>query len=181
MTIIFHFNVQGLIIWWNEKTVITVLITTTGRTLSSHYQSLTSLLYVFYVTHAARALQSYDPSVGEGIQLWVTYILFDHTRTWRASPDEGSTQCRGHFRHSTNMKDDTHQAHIHSHQQGEYEIMIMAARWHSGTFLGLKIPDIYLTGEEKLRKISRNKAVPTGDRTRGRSVADATACSTAVE
>ena len=32
-----------------------------------------------------------------------TYI-FDHTRTRRASPDEGSAHCRGHLRHSTNMK-----------------------------------------------------------------------------
>ena len=33
-----------------------------------------------------------------------TYF-FDHTRTWRASPDEWSAQCRGHLR------DNTHEAH----------------------------------------------------------------------
>ena len=42
-----------------------------------------------------------------------TYF-FDHTRTWRASPDECSAQCRGHLRDSTNMKDSTHQAHTQS-------------------------------------------------------------------
>ena len=29
----------------------------------------------FYATHATRALQSHDLS-GEGIKLWITYILF---------------------------------------------------------------------------------------------------------
>ena len=72
--------------------------------ISSHYLSLTSPYWYLYVTHAARALQSRDLS-GEGIKLWITYILFsDHTRTWRASPDEWSAQCRGHLRDSTNMK-----------------------------------------------------------------------------
>ena len=51
------------------------------------------LIGSFYVTHAARALQSHDLS-GEGIKLWITDRLFDHTRTWRASPDEGLAQCR---------------------------------------------------------------------------------------
>ena len=41
--------------------------------------------------------------------------LFDHTRTLRASPDEWSAQCRGQLRDSTNMKDNTHQAHTPSH------------------------------------------------------------------
>ena len=78
--------------------------------------------------------------------------FFDHTRTWRASPDECSARCRGHLRDSTNMKDNTHQAHTHSYQQGEYGMMITAAKWYSGIFVGLKFPDICLTGEEKSRK-----------------------------
>ena len=78
------------------------------------------------MTHATRALQSHELS-GEGINLWITYF-FDHTRTWGASPDEGSAQCIGHLRDSKNMKNDTHQTHTHSFQQGEYEIMIMAAK-----------------------------------------------------
>ena len=117
-----------------------------------------------YVTHAALALQSHELS-GEGIKLWITYILFDHTRTWRASPDEWSARCRGHLRDSTNMKDNTHQAHTQSSQQGEYE-MITTAKWYSGTLGGLKFPDICLTGEENPEKTSPRKLVPTGDRTR---------------
>ena len=51
-----------------------------------------------------------------------------------------------------------------------------------GDLRGLKFPDICLTGEEKPRKTSPRKAVPTGDRTRARCVrsANATTCSTAV-
>ena len=82
----------------------------------------------------------------------VPYILFDHTRTWRTSPDEWSAQCRGHIRDNTNMKDDTHQAHTQSSQQGEYGMTITTAKWYSGTLGGLKFPDICLTGEEKPRK-----------------------------
>ena len=44
-----------------------------------------------------------------------------------------SAQFRGHIRDSTNMKDDTHQAHTHSVQQDEFETMIMAAKWYSGS------------------------------------------------
>ena len=79
------------------------------------------------------------------------------------------------------MKDDTHQAHTQSFQQGEYKMMIMAARRYSGSFAGLKFPDICLTGEEKPpKKTSPRTSVPTGDRTRARSVTGvhATACST---
>ena len=49
--------------------------------------------------------------------------------------------------------------------------------------VGLKLPDIRLTGEEKSRKTSPRKLVPTGDRTRARCVtsAHATTCSTAVD
>ena len=61
-----------------------------------------------------------------------TYF-FDHTRTWRESPDEWSAQCRGHLRDSTNMKDNTHQAHTQSSRQGEYGMMITTAEWYSGT------------------------------------------------
>ena len=53
-----------------------------------------------------------------------------------------------------------------------------------GDLVGLKLPDICLTGEEKPRKkISPRKIVQTGDRTQTRCVtgAHATACSTAVD
>ena len=38
---------------------------------------------------------------------------------------------------------------------------------------GLKLPDIYLTGEEKPRKTSPRKLVPTRDRTRARCMTSA--------
>ena len=52
-----------------------------------------------------------------------------------------------------------------------------------GNLVGLKLPDIRLTGEEKPRKTSPRKLVPTGDRTRARCVTSphATTCSTAVD
>ena len=52
-----------------------------------------------------------------------------------------------------------------------------------GDFGGLKFADICLTGEEKPRKTSPRKPVPTGDRTRARCVAGAhaTAWHTAVD
>ena len=47
----------------------------------------------------------------------------------------------------------------------------------------LKLPDICFTGEEKPRKISHRKLIPTGDRTRARCVTGehATAWPTAVD
>ena len=52
-----------------------------------------------------------------------------------------------------------------------------------GDLGGLKLPDICLTGEEKPRKTSLRKLVPTGDRTRARCVtgAHATTWFTAVD
>ena len=96
-----------------------------------------------------------------------TYF-FDHTRTWRASPDEWSALCRGHLRDSTNMKDNTNQAHTQSSQQGEYDY---DGQMIFGDLGGLKFPDIYLICEEKPRKkTSPRKLVSTGDRTRARCV-----------
>ena len=55
-----------------------------------------------------------------------TYF-FDHIRTWRVSPDEYQPNA------DTNMKDNTHQAHTQSSQQGEYGMIITTAKWYSGT------------------------------------------------
>ena len=41
-------------------------------------------------------------------------ILFSPHKDMEGLPDEGSAQCLGHLRDSTNIKDDTHQAHSHS-------------------------------------------------------------------
>ena len=45
------------------------------------------------------------------------------------------------------MNEDTHQADTQSFQQVEYEMMIMTARWYSGTFVDLKFPDICHPGK----------------------------------
>ena len=70
--------------------------------------------------------------------------FFDHTRTRRASPDEWSARCRGHLRDSTIMKENTHQAHTQSSQQGEYGMMITAAKWYSGTLWAKSFPRFVL-------------------------------------
>ena len=58
------------------------------------------------------------------------------------------------------MKDNTHQAHTQSSQQGKYGMMITAANWYSGTSGGLEFPDICLTGEEKLQKNLTQETYP---------------------
>ena len=52
-----------------------------------------------------------------------------------------------------------------------------------GDLVGIKLPDIRLTGEEKPRKNLTQKICKTEDQTRARCVTDAhdTACSTALE
>ena len=53
-----------------------------------------------------------------------------------------------------------------------------------GELMGLKLPDICLTGEGNPRKTSPRKLVSNGDRTGARCVTDAacyTACSTAMD
>ena len=78
-------------------------------------------------------------------ELILDHILFDHTRTWLAFPDEGSAQCRGHLRDNRNMKDDTH--HLNTHSFYDYDDLMIFR-----VLVGLKRPDIYLTGEEKTPK-----------------------------
>ena len=65
-----------------------------------------------YVTHSIWALQSHDLS-GEKINSGSHTYIFDHTRRWRASPDEWSAQCRGYLRDYTNIKDETHHPRTH--------------------------------------------------------------------
>ena len=107
-----------------------------------------------------------------------TYF-FDHTRTWRAFPDEWSAQCRGHLRDSTNVKDKIHPVTpTRRIWNDDYDGQMIF-----GDLGGLKFPDICLTGEKKPRKkTSPRKPVPTGDRTQARCVTSAhdTTCSTAV-
>ena len=71
------------------------------------------------MTHASRALQTNDLS-GEGIRCASHIYFFVHTRTWRASPDEGSVQCRGlgHLSETTETWKTMHTIHapIHSNK-----------------------------------------------------------------
>ena len=108
--------------------------------------------------------------------------FFDHTRTWRASPDEGSVQCRAHLRDNSNIKE-IYISHAPNHSnkanmkgwlwrpndiRGPYG---PKASWHLSYRWG-KIP----------KKNSSGKPAPIGDRKWVHCVtgAHATACSTAV-
>ena len=89
---------------------------------------------------------------------------------------------RGHLRDNTNIKEDTHHSLTHSNK-AVMRRLIMMAKWYSGNHVSLKLPDICLIGEEKSRKTSPRKLVPTGDWTRARceTGALATARSTTVD
>ena len=100
---------------------------------------------------------------------------FDHTRTWKASPDEWSAQCRGHLRDSTNMKDSTHQAHTQSSIEANMEWWLRHGQMIFGDLGGLKFPDICLTGEEKPRKNLTQETCPDRGSNPG-SLRDKRAC-----
>ena len=88
------------------------------------------------MTHATRTLESHD-LLGEGTKLGSHTYFFDHTRTWRASPDKGSANCQGHLRDNTNMKDDTHYSRIHSNNADEkvdYDDKILGEPWGPKAF-----------------------------------------------
>ena len=59
--------------------------------INYRYRSLIPRYRYIYVIHTTRALQSHDLS-RDGINSGSHTYVFDHTRTWRASPDERSTQ-----------------------------------------------------------------------------------------
>ena len=137
------------------------------------------LIGSFYVTHAARALQSHDLS-GKGIKPCIQTYFFDHTRTRRASPDESSAPCRSQLRDSINMKDET---------TGTLSFIPTRRIWtddYGGQMInrdlvGLKFLIFVLQVSKNPEKTTPRKPVSTGDWTRVRCVtgAHATACSTA--
>ena len=124
--------------------------------LKSHLISLSKfnlpLIGSFYATHAARALQSHDLS-GEGIKLWITDIIFLTTQGhggppgWVISPMPGPSP----------------RQHKHEKQYTPSTPPFIPTRriWNDdydcgqmiyGDLVGLKFPDICLTGEENPEK-----------------------------
>ena len=108
-----------------------------------------------------------------------TYF-FDHRRTWRASPDEWSAQCRGHLRDSTKLE----------RQYTPHTLSVIPTRriWDDDydgqmIFGDLGGPKVSWHLSYRWGKTPPRKPVPTGDRTRAHCVtnAHATTCSTAVD
>ena len=73
----------------------------------------------------------------------------------------GISSMRGHLRDNTNMKDDTHHSRTHSFiptrwiWKDDYDGQMIF-----GDFVGLKLPDNYLIGEEKPRKNLTQETCP---------------------
>ena len=136
------------------------------------------------MTHISRALQRHDLS-GEGISYGSYTYFFKHTRTWKASRNDCDQLNAGTTSETTLTLKTIHIIHSHIHSnKAEMRRMIKMTKMIFGDLVGLKLPDICLTGEEKTPKnTSPRKLVPTGDRTRARCVtsAHATTCSTAVD
>ena len=117
--------------------------------------------------------------VGWGNWLWITYILFWPHKDMEGLPGWGISS----------MPWPTPKQHEHERRYTPFTHPFILTRriWKDdydcqmifGDLEGLKLPDICLTGEEKSRKTSPRKLVPTGDRTRARCVtgAHATDCS----
>ena len=127
--------------------------------ISSHYLSLTSPYRYFYVTHAARALQSHDLS-GVGIKLRITYILF-----WPQKDMEGLP---GWVISSMPGPPPRQHKHERQYTTSTHSVIPTRRRWNDdydsqmifGDLGGLKFPDICLTGEEKPRKNFAQETCP---------------------
>ena len=99
------------------------------------------LIGAFYVTHATRALQNQDLS-GKGINFGSHTYIFDHTRTWHE--------------HETRYTPFTHPFILtRSIWKDDYDGQMIF-----GDLLGLKLPDIYLTGEENPPKNLTQETCP---------------------
>ena len=124
--------------------------------ISSHYLSLTFPLYDLFTwlipPEPYRATTRRERELNCGSQ---TYF-FDHTETWRASPDVWSAQCRGHLRGNTNMKDDTNTFILTRRiWKDDYDGQMIF-----GDLVGLKLSDICLTGVEKPQKNLTQESCP---------------------
>ena len=135
------------------------------------------------MTHAARALQSHDLS-GEGIKLWITYILFwphkdmESLPGWVISPMPGPPP-----RQLKHERQYTPSIHPFMPTRRIWNEMITAAKWYSGTLGGLNFPVFCPTVEEKPRKNLTQETFPDRGSNPGplRESAHATTCSTAVD
>ena len=105
----------------------------------------------FYVTYASRALQGHDLS-GEGINSG-SHTHFLTTEGYGEPPRMSDQLNVGTTSETTRTLKTIHTIHplIHSNK-ADMRRMIMMAKWYSGNHVGLKLPDICLTGEEKPRK-----------------------------
>ena len=112
-----------------------------------------------YVTHATRALQSHDVS-REGINLWITYMLFWPHKDMEGLPLWGIRSMTGppprQHKHERRYTPDTHSVirtrRLRNDDYGGQ--MIFRDLW------GLKFPDICLTSEEKPRKNLTQETCP---------------------
>ena len=88
-------------------------------------------------------------------------LTLDHIHTY--SLDEGSAQCRGHFRDNTNMKGDRYTPFTHPFilsrriWKDDYD-----GKWYSGTLWAWSFPTFVLQVRKHLEKTSPRKLVPTG-------------------
>ena len=146
--------------------------------ISLHKFYLPPYRCLYVVTHAAQALQIHDLS-GEGIELWIPYILVWPHKDMKGLPGWVIRPMPG-----PPPRQHKHQAHTQSSQQGEYGMMITTAKWYPGTLGGPKVSwHLSYRWGKNPEKTSPRKPVPTGDRTRARCVtsAHATTCSTAMD
>ena len=111
------------------------------------------------MTHATQAFRA-TPCQGRELNYGSHTYFFDHTRTWRSSPDEWSAQCRGHLQTAQTWKT-IHTKHTLSHpNKANMEWWLRRPNDIRGPWGGLKFPDICLTGEEKPRKNRTQEICP---------------------
>ena len=108
-----------------------------------------------YVTHATRALQRHDLA-GDGINFGSQTYFFDNTRTVRASPDEGSAQCRATSETTRTWKT-IHTIHATIHST---KVNMKGWLWWPNDIGDLCEPDICLIDEEKSRENLTQETCP---------------------
>ena len=156
------FSVRLLVVHLHSHSTMAIVTIYLGGgvyIISSHYLSLTSPYRYFYVTHATRVLQSHYLS-GEGIKLWITYILF-----WPHKDMEGLPGWV-----ISSMPEPPPRQHKQERQYTPSTHSVKPTRriWNDdydgqmifGNLGGLKLPDIRLTGEEKPRKNLTQETCP---------------------